>query len=515
MDQVRHIVIVGGGTAGWITAGTLAARFRARDPEGLRVTLIESPAVAAIGVGEGTWPSIRETLQAMKIDERDFLLACDATFKQASFFRDWLRPGHGYYHPFTAPRRFDEINLAQAWLATARTMDFADFVSVQAAICDQTRAPKTLAAPGYESVANYAYHLDAGKFAAFLKSHCINALGVAYISADVQKVRADKDGYIEALSLDSHPDVAGDLFIDCTGFKAVLVGEHYRMAPTPVRDELFVDSALAVQMPYEDAGAPIASSTLSTAQAAGWIWDIGLQSRRGIGYVYASGFCTEDEARTTLSRYIGKAGAGDQARKIAINAGYRKQPWIRNCVAIGLSCGFVEPLEASSIVMIELAIKELVEQMPGNRADMAALEPRFNERFTARWRAIVDFLKLHYALSQREEPFWRANRDPWSMSAGLKGHLQMWQGRPPATIDFPGRAEIFPAASYQYVLYGMGYDTKPPAWSGFGFDARRAALARDEVERARLSVPQLPLNRAYFDALGQRPVSPRGGLLAT
>lgn len=504
MNPVRHIVIVGGGTAGWITAGVLAARFRPREPEGLRVTLIESPTVATIGVGEGTWPGMRDTLRSMRIDERDFLQACDATFKQASCFRDWLKPGQGYYHPFTAPRRFEEVDLAEAWLDTAHGLSFADFVSFQAMACDQDRAPKTLAAPGYESIANYAYHLDAGKFAAFLKSHCINTLGVAYVSANVQAVRNDADGFITALSLDAHPDIAGDLFIDCTGFKGVLIGGHYGVAPTPVRDELFVDTALAVQLPYDTSAAPIRSSTWSTAQAAGWIWDIGLQSRRGIGHVYASAFCSEDEARETLSRYTGDKTAGDKARKITINAGYRKSPWVKNCVAVGLSCGFVEPLEASSIVMIELAARELADQMPATRADMAALEPGFNARFTGRWRAIVDFLKLHYALSQRDEPFWRANRDPWSMSAALKDQLQVWQSRTPAAADFPRRAEIFPAASYQYVLYGMGFETRLPPWRRFGFDLRRATVARDEIERAKLSVPQLPTNRAYFEALGSQ-----------
>jgi len=494
-------VIVGGGTAGWITAGVLAARFRAGDPQGLRVTLIESPAVAAIGVGEGTWPSIRETLQAMKIDERTFLRACDATFKQASYFRDWVQPGHGYYHPFTPPRRFEAVSLADLWLETGKGRSFADFVSFQALACDQDRAPKTLAAPGYESFANYAYHLDAGKFAAFLKSHCIDTLGVAHVAADVRGVRADGDGLIEALGLDGHPDIAGDLFIDCTGFKAVLIGGHFGVALTPVRDELLVDTALAVQVPYNRPDAPVRSSTFSTAQPAGWIWDIGLQSRRGIGYVYAGAFTREGEARATLARYTGDAEAAERARRIDINAGYRKQMWRGNCIAVGLSCGFVEPLEASSIVMVELAVKELAEQMPATRADMAALEPRFNERFAARWRSIVDFLKLHYALSRREEPFWRANRDPRSMSAWLKEQLQLWRGRVPGQVDFPGRTELFPAASYQYVLYGMGYETRPPPWRDFGFDRRRAALARDEVERAKLSVPHLPTNRAYIDAL--------------
>lgn len=512
--HVRHVVIVGGGLDGWITAGVLAARFKSRDAGGLRITLIEPPTVAAIGMGEGTWPYIRETLQALKIEERDVLQACDATFKQASYFRDWLRPGHGYYHPFTPPQGNDAVSLADAWLNFGLNAGldhssgpcFADFVSFQTAICDQHRAPKALATTPYDSIADYAYHLDAGKFAAFLKSHCINTLGVAYIAADLLRVRADADGFIEALGLDAHPDISGDLFIDGTGAKARLIGEHYGVSSTPVSDELLVDTLLTAPISYDTSGAPIPSCTIATAQPAGWIWDIGLQSRRAVGYAYASDFGREDEARALLALYTRNRQAAEQARKININAGYRKQMWIKNCVAIGRSCGGVEPLEASAIAMIELAVKDLVEQMPATRADMAALEPRFNERFCARWRAIVDFLKLHYVLSRRDEPFWRANRDPWSTSAWLKGQLQLWLDRVPAGIDFPRGADIFSAASYQYVLYGMSYDTRRPPWRDFDFDRRRALLARDEVEQTRLSVAQLPTNRAYFEALKDQAV---------
>ncbi|WP_443751005.1 tryptophan halogenase family protein [Asticcacaulis solisilvae] len=501
MKPVRSLVIVGGGTAGWMTAGVLAARFRPRDADGLSVTLVESPTIAAIGVGEGTWPSMRETLQAMGISELDFLVQCDATFKQASKFQDWLRPGHSYYHPFTAPRRFEEISLADDWLAGGRDLDFADFVSFQPALCEQDRAPKTLGTPEYQPVANYAYHLDAVKFADFLKHHCVEKLGVRHVVADVEGVQSDEDGYVTGVRLAGGETLGGDLFVDCTGMGSLLVGRHFGSGLTDVKDQLFVDTALAIQVPYDTPAAPIRSATLSTAQSAGWIWDIGLHARRGTGYVYSSAFASEDEARATLSAYLGDGRAGENARRIAINAGYRKTPWVRNCVAIGLSMGFVEPLEASSIVMIELAAKALADRMPASRADMDVLAPRFNAAFAGRWAAIVDFLKLHYSLSQRDEPFWVANRQPETLSGTLRDLLQLWATRTPGIEDFPHRAEIFPAASYQYVLYGMAFDTRVPAWRTFGADRRRHDLARQEVERARTSAAQLPANRAFLQTL--------------
>ena len=507
MDPIRKIVVAGGGTAGWMAAGALAARFKPNDPSGIKVVLVEAPDIATIGVGEGTWPSMRDTLQAMGIAESDFLTHCDASFKQASYFCDWLRPGDSYYHPFMAPRRFDELNLAEVWSETEKKENFADFVSFQPAVCDQDRAPKMASTPEFEPIANYAYHLDAGKFADFLKAHCLNRLGVEHISGRIATLRTDADDYIAALTLDDGREIDGDLFLDCTGFHALLIGKHYGTPATDVKDQLFVDTALAIQVPYHD-DEPIRSATRSTAQAAGWIWDIGLQSRRGTGYVYSSAFTSEDEARATLSAYIGKGpDFGERARRIGINSGYRTTPWVKNCIAIGLSMGFVEPLEASSIVMIELALKDLMDRMPAGRADMPSLARGFNATFAGRWAAIVDFLKLHYLLSTRDEPFWVANRHMATVSPGLRDLLELWKTRPPGIADFPHRAEIFPAASYQYVLYGMGFETHTPAWRSFRRDRRRVELARDEVERARTSVGRLPTNRAFFDALTARRIS--------
>ncbi len=507
MDTVRKIVVAGGGTAGWMAAGALAARFKPNHPGGLKVVLVEAPDIPTIGVGEGTWPSMRDTLQAMGIAETDFLMSCDAAFKQASRFQDWLRPGHAYYHPFMVPRRFDELNLAEVWSEAETRENFADFVSFQPALCDQDRAPKMASTPDFEPIANYAYHLDAGKFADFLKAHCLNRLGVEHISGRIAAVRTDDDDYITALTLDDSRDVEGDLFLDCTGFHALLIGKQYGAPVTDVKDQLFVDTALAMQVPYDD-NAPIRSATCSTAQPAGWIWDISLQSRRGTGYVYSSAFTSEDEARATLAAYIGKGPEyGERARRIGINSGYRPTPWIKNCVAVGLSMGFVEPLEASSIVMIELALKDLMDRMPASRADIPALARAFNTTFAGRWAAIVDFLKLHYLLSRRDEPFWVANRDTATVSPSLRELLELWKTRTPGVADFPHRAEIFPAASYQYVLYGMEYQTHVPAWRTLRRDLRKIELARDEVERARGSIGRLPTNRAFFDALTARRIS--------
>lgn len=460
-DRPRSIVIVGGGTAGWLTAGLLAARLGIARRDDLRLVVVESPGVPILGVGEGTWPTMRQSLKTMGIGEAEFLATCDATFKQGSQFVGWNQGSpageHSYIHPFTPPHRFGEQDLASAWLA-APTTGFDDAVCFQTAICRAGLAPKMRNSPEYEGVGNYAYHFDAGKVASFLKAHGTTHLGIEHIADDVLGCALDADGAITALRTADHGDVAGDLFVDCSGQHGVLIDRVYNVPMVNCRDTLLVDTALAIQVPYPQADSPIASVTMATAQSAGWIWDIGLTTRRGVGYVYSSRHATHDEACDTLDRYV-RAISGKpmpaEPRRIAINSGYRQQFWVANCVAIGVSSGFVEPLEASSIAMIEISANHLAEHLCYDREVMAIEAARFNRKLEHLWRDAIDFLKLHYVLSDRPEPFWHDNRAPCSIPASLRDNLRIWQDRPPIQSDFALTCQLFGPASYQYILYGM------------------------------------------------------------
>ncbi len=262
---------------------------------------------------------------------------------------------------------------------------------------------------------------------------------------------------------------------------------------------LFNDRALAAQVPVAP-GSPIASQTVSTAHAAGWIWDIGLPGRRGIGCVYASRFMDDDAAEAILRAYIARVlpDAPDvPARRLTFPTGHRARFWEGNCVAIGLSAGFIEPLEASAIVMIELSLKALIDNFPARRAAMPIHADRFNELFRYRWDRIVEFLKLHYALSWRKEPYWRAQRDPAHMPPHLTEMLELWRDQPPSAWDFPRLDEIFSAESHQYILYGMGY----PVPADLPSSERAAALLAENRQRARALAAALPANRDYLDAL--------------
>lgn len=499
--RTRKVVVVGGGTAGWLSACLLAARAGAAAAGPVEVTLVESPDVPTIGVGEGTWPTMRRTLAAIGIAEADFLLACDASFKQGSRFDGWRDGTDRYYHPFVPPVAADPRDLVAAW--AGRRGAFAAAVSPQGAACDAELAPRQRAMPDYAGALNYAYHLDAGKFAALLARHGTARLGVRHVRDHVVGVAQAADGDVAAVETRAHGAITGDLFVDCTGHAALLIGGTFGVPLVDRSGELPNDRALAVQVPVAP-GSAIASQTTATAHAAGWIWDIGLPTRRGVGCVYASAYMTDDEARATLAAYLSRTAPGADLdalapRRLAFRSGHRERFWVRNCVAIGLSAGFLEPLEASAIVLVELSLEALLAGFPVTRDTMDAHARRFDALFRYRWDRIVEFLKLHYVLSDRDEPYWRAHRDPATIPPRLADGLRVWRDQPPSALDLPHAEEVFPAASYQYVLYGMG--AAPPSGHAAP-EAAVASLAQND-QRARALVAALPTNRAYLDALAR------------
>jgi len=507
MDKpINTVVIVGGGIAGWLTAGRLAAKHKSDTKQGLNVVLIESKNVPAVGVGEGTWPTMRSTLMALGISESDFINECDASFKQGVKFSQWVDGGDDdfYYHPLVLPQGFGQGDLAAHWLAKEQqeqVSSFANDVCFQESVCAQGLAPKTIRTAEFAGIANYAYHLDSRKFAVFLQKYCQAKLGVRHIIDDVTSVNTAQDGDITAVATAKSGDISGDLFVDCSGFSSLLLGKHYQVPFKSCSDVLFIDTALAAQVPYDNADAPIASHTISTGQEAGWIWDIGLQHRRGVGYVYSSTYSSEERAREVLSQYIGTKIESLSVQKIPIVSGHREVFWQNNCVAIGLSAGFLEPLEASALVMVELSAQMLSEQLPQSRAIMPIIAKRFNETTLYRWERIIDFLKLHYILSKRtDNAFWTDNRNPKSIPQSLQDLMKLWQYRSPADHDFTSNNEVFPAASYQYVLYGMGfksdYSQTPYALDDFAFAEHQFAHNKKLIAKA---ISTLPSNRVLLN----------------
>ncbi len=511
----QSVVIVGGGAAGWLTAALIAAEHRVASNPQIAVTLVESPDVRILGVGEGTWPTMRDTLRKIGIDETTFLRECDASFKQGTCFDGWVNGEQSdrYYHPFSLPAGFFEADIAAWWLSQQPQQQFAELFTTQSALCERALAPKQRATPPYAAVANYGYHLDANKFATLLKRHCVNQLGVVHVEDHIESVSSLDNGDITSVNGRTHGAIEGTLFIDCTGFAARLIGEHYGVPLTPVSNSLKNDTALAVQAPYKDAMQPIASATRSTAQAGGWIWDIGLPSRKGVGYVYASEYTSEQQARETLLAYLANDPTtadvdASAIRKISYIPGYRQTLWQNNCVAVGTSAGFLEPLEASALVMIELSAGMIAQMLPANRQVMDGVAAQFNQVFVTRWQRIIDFLKLHYVLSQRDDTYWQAMRDPTGCSVQLLSWLAQWQTRPPHRNDFIYSEEIFPTASYLFVLFGMGFTSKldPVRFNGDQLQAAQAAIQHNQMLTQK-HCQGLPGNRELLNALCGQPLN--------
>jgi tryptophan halogenase len=497
---VKHIVIVGGGTAGWLTAGVIAARHQGRIRTGaFSVTLVESPNVPIVGVGEGTWPTLRSTLEKMGVSETEFFRHCDAAFKQGAKFAKWTTgaPDDYYYHPLMLPQGFAQVNLAPHWLSDGGDRSFCDAVCVQGALCDDGLAPKAITTPEYQAVANYAYHLDAGKFAPFLRKHCTEKLGVRHILADVSQVNIGQTGDIVSVATRQAGLVVGDLFVDCSGAHSLLLGGALGVPFRDCGDILFCDTALAVQVDYETPDAPVPSHTVSTAQSNGWIWDIGLPTRRGTGHVYSSRHTSDEAAYDELARYVGPAITSLSPRKIKIRAGHHETFWKNNCVAVGLAAGFLEPLESSAIVLIELSAKLIAEQMPACREVMDIIAARFNETTHYRWGRIIDFLKLHYVLTKRtDSAFWTDNVDPATVPERLQNLLKLWKYQSPWYFDeFDRLEEVFPAASYQYVLYGMGFRTEVMPEDNVLTEPMARRIFNENLSRTRTLRHQLPKNR--------------------
>jgi flavin-dependent dehydrogenase len=463
---INHVLVIGGGTAGWLSASILAKQLNSQNSNAVQVTLVESPNIPIVGVGEGTWPTIRTTLENLGIDEGEFMRECDATFKQGSQFVNWVNTptdtsNESYYHPLSAVFHSSyDFNLAPYWLlGNAGETPYDQAVATQCYVCDQGLAPKKITTPAYDAIQNYSYHLNANKFSGFLAKHSSKHLGVKHIKANVTNVTLDDEGFITSVDTDTAGTLTADFFVDCSGSRALLINGALDIPWLKIDDVLFNDTALAMQVPYESENTPIATHTIATAHEAGWTWDIGLHNRRGVGYVYSSKYTTDERAEEVLREYAGPMSKGIKARKIPLNLGYREKFWHKNCVAIGMSAAFIEPLEASAIFLVEAGANMMADQFPRSREALKYVEDKYNKTFRLRWDKSVDFVKLHYCITKREDTaYWVDNCHPDSIPQALTDRLAHWKTHPPTKYDFDYAYEPFVLDSYLFVLYGMNFN---------------------------------------------------------
>jgi tryptophan 7-halogenase len=500
------ILIVGGGTAGWLTAAYLAKHLR---DSGVRITLVESADIGTIGVGEGTFPTIARTLAILGADEAQFMRESSAAFKQGIRFVDWSHaPDAGkrrhYYHPFALPRRAEDLELLPYWLSgDAGEVSFADAVTLQEKVCEAGRAPKRESDAGFHGPMNYAYHLDAVRFGKYLGS-LARELGVAHRVGTVERAELDESGAIAGVVTREHGTLTAGLYIDCTGFRSELLGRALGVPFKSKHDVLFVDRAVAVQVPHADPETPIPPYTISTAHEAGWTWDIALPARRGIGYVYSADHTDGTRAEEVLRAYVGPVARDLPVRHLDLQVGWRAHHWVKNCVAVGLSGGFLEPLESTGIILIEAAAYHLAN-LYRRGADLDTAARTFNGNMLKRYERIVDFIKLHYFLTQRtDSAFWRDNAQASSAPESLLAHLEHWREQPPTGSDFDMAHETFAPANYQFVLYGMGFKTHLPPNRARLADAARARTEFQRVQDAsRRAVAALPAHRELLQRVNQ------------
>ena len=388
---VKRVVIAGGGTAGWITAYALVKQLGAL----LDVTLVESDEIGTVGVGESTIPTARTFHSYMGIDEADFVGATGSTFKLGISFEGWAREGDRYLHSFgTTGRSTWMMDFQHFWLRARELGIAAPFGSY--CLEHEAALAGRFAATAGQVPLNYAYHLDAGLYGKYLRGLAEKA-GVTRTEGKIAEVRQDStDGDIAALVLESGQVVEGDLFIDCTGFRALLIGKALGEPFEDWSRWLLTDSALAVQTEAVEAPRPY---TRVIAHEAGWRWEIPLQHRMGNGVVYSSAHLTDETARQILEREV-RGKMLFEPRLIRFKPGFRRNVWVKNCVAVGLSAGFVEPLESTSIHLIMIAVTRLLQEFPQAGFDQAVRE-RFNVQAQREIEGIRDFIVLHYRLNQR------------------------------------------------------------------------------------------------------------------
>lgn len=499
--MVRSIVIVGGGTAGWMSAAYLASSFGDR----VKITVVESPRVSTIGVGEATFSTIRHFFEYLGLAEEQWMPHCSASYKLAIRFENWRAPGHHFYHPFERLRQVDGFHLADWWLRQGdRTKTFDRECFLTPWLCEAKRSPRMLDGGLFASELDgplgrstlaeqraqfpYAYHFDADLLAVFLADHS-RKLGVRHIRSDVVAVDQDERGWITSVLTAEHGRVAGDLFVDCTGFRGLLINETLNEPFESFEDVLPNNRAVAMRVPR--AGTDMAPYTTATAMPAGWIWTIPLYGRNGTGYVYSDQYCTPEEAERTLRALVAPGQDDLEARHLRMRIGRSRRSWVANCIAVGLSSAFVEPLESTGIFFIQHGIEQIVKNFPGT--DWGDAADTYNRRVAQAVDGVKEFLILHYRAAARDDtPYWKET-NLRAIPDGLAERLEIASRQLLDDDTVYPHYHGFEAYSWNTMLLGLGHEPKDSRSILSFLDPKPARLEfaalRTEAEQLVASLP--------------------------
>ncbi|MBE9035180.1 tryptophan halogenase family protein [aff. Roholtiella sp. LEGE 12411] len=473
--NVQNIVIVGGGTAGWMTAAYLGKALS----KNVQITLIESSNVTTIGVGEATFSTIKVFFDFLGLQEREWMQKCNATYKMAIKFVNWNAAGRHFYHPFQRYDSVDGFDVSEWWLKMKKDREAFDYSCfLIPMLCDNKKSPKYVNGKVFDDkvkdifsednngekniLANlkvqypYAYHFDANLLARFLKDYAMQR-GVKQIVDDVVKVDITEKGSIDCIHTEKHSTISGDLFVDCTGFRGLLINKALGEPFISFSESLLCDSAIAMQIPTDIKKDGINPYTTATALSSGWVWNIPLYGRVGTGYVYSSAFISPEEAEQEFRQHLGAASDDRKATHIKMRIGRNRNSWVKNCVAIGLSSGFVEPLESTGIFFIQHGIEELVSHFP-DKSFNEDLIRSYNKAVANCIDGVREFLTLHYCASDRcDTPFWKASKQDIVVPEELHEKLRLWKSRLPNNKNINQNYHGFESYSYSVMLLGLNY----------------------------------------------------------
>ncbi len=492
MQTIKKIVILGGGTSGWFTAAILGYQYK---NSSVKIELVESDQIGIIGVGEATIPPFIDALRSIEIDPIDFIKSTQATFKLGIKFSGWLEKNHQYMHPFG--QLGQDINYQkfyQCWLKLQQQgyqEPLLDF-SPSAVMAKNNRFVFPNQAPQTPiQASSFALHLDARLAASYFRVYA-EKLGVKRTEGLVEEVQLDDKDFVKHLVLEGGKKIAGDFFFDCSGFRSIILGKALDVEFEDWAEYLTVDRAITVQTQGED-DYPV--FTESTAQKYGWSWRIPLQHRTGNGYVFDSNYCSTEEATRQLLATI-KGEPVNEPQLVHFKTGMMKQSWKNNCIGIGLSSGFLEPLESTAIHMITRGVKHFIRMIPNSHHDQV-LATEYNRRMRRDYEEIRDFLVVHYCTTNRmDTDFWKYYRT-MKLPHSLEHKLALFSNR---GLIAAGEDDLFQQDNWNCVLEGMGVraDSYDPLLDGINF-SEIAELLKKIPESIQQAVENLPKHKEFID----------------
>lgn len=516
-EQIKNIVILGGGSSGWMTAAYLS---KALD-QNVKITLIESSNITTVGVGEATFSTIKLFFDFLGLQEHEWMPKCNASYKMAIKFVNWNAQGQHFYHPFQRYEIVEGFDIAEWWLKMKRSdepFDYSCFLIPW--LCDNKLSPRYLDGTVFDDKVQdlyshdympqksvlsdhkeqipYAYHFDANLFARFLKDYA-KQRGVKQIVDDVLDTQLADNGYIDSLITGEHGNIQGDLFIDCSGFRGLLINKALGETFIPFSDSLLCDRAIAMQIPRNVKIDGINPYTTATALNSGWVWNTPLYGRDGTGYVYCSQFISPEEAEAEFRQHLGSSSENCKASHIKFVSGRNRNSWVKNCVAIGLSSGFVEPLESSGIFFIQHGIEELVSHFPDKTFNPEMIDS-YNKNIAMCIDGVRDFLAMHYYASDRTDTeFWRATKR-LAISDELKDRLRLWNTRLPNNKNINPNYHGFESYSYSVMLLGLNHTPQNSLPALNYIDEQKAITTFEAIKkRAYNLIATLPSHYEYLN----------------